>query len=81
MSILPSIRISSIFYTVNQHRPVHGGGGIVPDLKTDIEKPSAFINMLWKKGIFIKPSAKKLEIVPNEKTGNHHIRIIIDAFI
>ena len=40
------------------NRIVYGGGGIRPDLKTDIEKPSAFINMLWKKGVFLSFSAQ-----------------------
>jgi len=48
----------SIFYTVNMNRVVYGGGGIKPDLKTDIEKTPAFINMLWKKGLFLSFSAE-----------------------
>ena len=48
----------STFYTVNMGRIVHGGGGVKPDLKTDIEKAPAFINMLWKKGLFLSFSAQ-----------------------
>jgi carboxyl-terminal processing protease len=48
----------SVFYTANMGRVVYGGGGIKPDLKTNIDKAPAFINMLWKKGLFLSFSAQ-----------------------
>ena len=48
----------SLFYTINMRRPMKGGGGIQPDIKTEIEKAPAFINALWKKGVFLSFAAQ-----------------------
>ena len=43
----------SIFYTIKMNREVKGGGGIIPDIKTEPEKIPLFISALWRHGVFL----------------------------
>ena len=44
----------STFLTLRNSREVYGGGGITPDIITEIINKSNYINTLWKKKLFLK---------------------------
>ncbi len=44
-------------FTTKGGRVVKGGGGIYPDIKTDIQKKSPYINALWREGVFLNFAA------------------------
>ena len=44
----------SVFVTLKNNRSVFGGGGITPDVETEIIGKTSYINDLWRKRLFFK---------------------------
>ena len=44
----------TIFTTLKNNRSVYGGGGITPDITTEVVNKSDYINTLWRKKLFLK---------------------------
>ena len=44
-------------FTTKGGRVVKGGGGIIPDVSTDIQKKSPYIQELWREGVFLSFAA------------------------
>jgi len=49
--------VKDSLFTTKGGRIVKGGGGIYPDVKTDIQKKSPYINELWRQGVFLSFAA------------------------
>ena len=54
----------SIFYSKGG-RELYGGGGITPDVKTDVVKFSPYVNSIWKEGAFLSFAAYYVPINKN----------------
>ena len=54
--------VKDSLFTTKGGRVVKGGGGIYPDIKTDIQKKSPYINELWREGVFLSFAATYVPI-------------------
>ena len=54
--------VKDSLFTTRGGRVVKGGGGIYPDIKTDIQKKSPYINELWREGVFLSFAATYVPI-------------------
>lgn len=57
-------------YLTRNGRVVHGGGGITPDIKVDIEKMNPYVVALWAGGHFFRYTVDYLANHPEIKSNN-----------
>ncbi len=53
---------NATFSTLNMNRPVNGGGGITPDVKTKPNIQPSFIRALWREGLFLRFSSQYINV-------------------